>query len=88
MCGRVWQKLVEGKEVLGQIELTIFTDYSNIEYSQGDSGGPVTFKQGGQHTLIGVISGGNPGEEGVAGKMIYYRNWLEKNLGDAVKCRM
>ena len=31
MCGRVWQKLVEGKEVLGQIKLTIFTDYySNI----------------------------------------------------------
>ena len=31
MCGRVWQKLVEGKEVLGRIELTIFSDYySNI----------------------------------------------------------
>ena len=83
--GKSWWKV---RKCLAKIELTIFTDYSNIEYSQGDSGGPVTFKQGGQHTLIGVISGGNPGEEGVAGKMIYYRNWLEKNLGDAVKCRM
>jgi len=61
---------------------------SGKSWWKGDSGGPVTFKQGDQHTLIGVISGGNPGEEGVAGKMIYYRNWLEKNLGDAVKCRM
>ena len=29
-----------------------------IFYFQGDAGGPLTFKSGDQHILIGVVSGG------------------------------
>merc|ERR1711936_52835 len=52
----------------------------------GDSGGPLTYKSGGQHILIGDVSWGSPkacgpqGQYGVYGRISHLRPWIEQEM--------
>ena len=65
---------------------------------QGDNGGPLTYKSGSQHVLIGVASwgwgcGGYMGGDnvyeglyGVFGRISYYREWIERKMTSPSYC--
>ena len=59
---------------------------------QGDSGGPVTYKQGDQHLLVGVMSQVDPGLTDICGKGSYFcrvahvRDWIATELSGATYC--
>ena len=54
--------------------------------SKADSGGPLTFKSGGQHILIGDVSFGghwgcgSEGKYGAYGRISHFRPWIEKEM--------
>ena len=53
---------------------------------KADSGGPLTYKSGGQHILIGDNSFGGhwgcgtEGKYGVYGRISYFRTWIERKM--------
>ena len=51
---------------------------------KGDSGGPLTYRYGGQHILIGDVSWGvgcgPDGQYGVNGRISYFRPWIEMEM--------
>ena len=56
----------------------------------GDSGGPLTYKSGEQHVLIGDVSWGEEcalaGKYGVYGRISYYRTWIEGKMTSPRYC--
>ena len=56
----------------------------------GDSGGPLTYKSGEQHVLIGDVSWGEEcalaGKYGVYGRISYYRTWIEGKMTSPKYC--
>ena len=53
---------------------------------KADSGGPLTYKSGDQHTLIGDVSFGGywgcglAGKYSVFGRISHFRTWIEKEM--------
>ena len=53
----------------------------------GDSGGPITFKTGDQHVLIGDVSGGfGYGSPSINCRIFAVRDWIDQILSDATFC--
>ena len=53
----------------------------------GDSGGPITFKIGDQHVLVGDVSGGRgPGKRAIHCRISTVRDWIDQILSDATFC--
>ena len=54
---------------------------------KGDSGGPITFKTGDQHVLVGDVSGGTgPGEHAIHCRISAVRDWIDQILSGATFC--
>ena len=57
-------------------------------FLQGDSGSPVTYKQGDQHILAGVVNHGNCYNTSVFARVAFHRtNFLDKVLKGATVCK-
>jgi len=54
----------------------------------GDSGGPLSYKSGTQHVLIGAVSHGTKCGEGygVYARISYYRTWIEGKMSSPKYC--
>ena len=54
---------------------------------KGDSGGPITFKTGDQHVLVGDVSGGSgPGKWNFHCRISAVRDWIDQTLSGATFC--
>ena len=61
---------------------------------KGDSGGPLTYKSGDQHVLIGDGSWGmgwdegcgDEGKYGVYGRISFFREWIEEKMSSPTYC--
>ena len=54
---------------------------------QSDSGGPLTYKQGDQHVLIGDVSGGlGAGDTHFYARISFLREWIDTQLVGANYC--
>ena len=61
---------------------------------KGDSGGPLTYKSGDQHVLIGDGSWGmgwdegcgDEGKYGVYGRISFFREWIEGKMSSPKYC--
>ena len=57
---------------------------------QADSGGPLTYKSGNQHVLIGDTSFGDQcalaGRYGVYGRVSFFRQWIEGKMSSPTYC--
>ena len=57
-------------------------------FCQGDSGSPVTYKQGDQHILAGVVNHGNCYNTSVFARVAFFRTYfLDKVLNGATVCK-
>ena len=61
-----------------------------VLYFQADGGGPLTFKQGGQHVLIGAVSH-DPGcgeNDGRYARISYLidRQWIDREMSNSTFC--
>jgi len=80
----------DGVTEVSPSDLCAAVDGGGKDSCQSDSGGPLTFKQNGQHVLIGDVSRGEgcarPGVNGFYGRISYFRAWIDGEMTSATFC--
>lgn len=79
----------DGTEV-SPSDICAAVDGGGKDSCQSDSGGPLTFKQNGQHVLIGDVSRGlgcaQPGVNGLYGRISFLRDWIDGLMTNPTFC--
>lgn len=85
-CGR---ESIAGSPVIPQMLCAGFEE-GGKDSCYGDSGGPLTVKEGGRHVLVGVVSFGRGcarrNSPGVYTRVTQFLDWIAANTADAMYC--
>lgn len=86
-CGR---KVIAGSPVIPQM-LCAGYEEGGKDSCYGDSGGPLTVKEGGRHILVGIVSFGKgcarKASPGVYTRVAEFLDWIGANTADVMYCQ-